>query len=326
MPFVLGSNERLRSIKLEFGPSLHCNYRCAHCSHVAPFLKSHFADLERFTADVTALAQVLHVGRFRFAGGEPLLHPDLLAFVEVVRQSGIADRIQVCTNGVLLSRMPDSFFRLIDSLAISWYDDRLEATQVEAVRQKCRQSNTKFEVQPVRRFRIMDADEPLPSPTVRRIFDSCQIAHSWYCQTFLDGLFYLCSRPLVTDNYLQAKGLGPTDFRTADALPIHQPNLHQRMIEYLSSRTPLGSCSHCLGTVGRHERWRELERGERKLPRPNGEGRHIDRWKLGYLLTCNRLERLTLRRWPSLGFARLLTIMEGVPYYFDRRRSSREQP
>ena len=74
--------------------------------------KSH--PLATFVRDLEALAKVLRVYRFRFVGGEPLLHRELLQHVQAVRDSGIAGEVQVCTNGALLDRVSEGVLAAID--------------------------------------------------------------------------------------------------------------------------------------------------------------------------------------------------------------------
>ena len=128
--------------------------------------------------------------------------------------------IEVCSNGALLHRVDDAIFRAIDKLSISWYpDDRCGPDKIDLARRKCLEHGVQLKVERIERFRTMQQDTAIGDANlVKRIFQSCQIAHSWGCQTFLDGRFYLCSRPL----FLPESG-GPKDrflaaFDTSDEL------------------------------------------------------------------------------------------------------------
>lgn len=72
-------------------------------------------------ADLTHLAKFLRVDHVRILGGEPLLHPNLLSLISVIRDSGIAPKIRVVTNGVLLDRVPSAFWEEVDEVHISAY-------------------------------------------------------------------------------------------------------------------------------------------------------------------------------------------------------------
>ena len=106
MPSVSVSEGKIVSLKIEYNLTEHCNYGCAECSHFSPYLAKKESSLATFVHDLEALAKVLRVYRFRFVGGEPLLHRELLQHVQAVRDSGIAGEVQVCTNGALLTAFP----------------------------------------------------------------------------------------------------------------------------------------------------------------------------------------------------------------------------
>src|SRR5687768_11507768 len=92
---------------IEFNLTEHCNLSCAHCDHSSLMLPKKFASLEQFTKDIEQLSKVMHAADFKFAGGEPLLHPDLLDFIRIARKNQIAERYVLITNGVLLHKAPD---------------------------------------------------------------------------------------------------------------------------------------------------------------------------------------------------------------------------
>jgi len=160
MPFVEIVDNKIHSAKLEYNLVDHCNLSCSNCSHFSPHLKSKYAQLETFKCDLEALARVYKVTRFRFVGGEPLLHKQILEFIAVVKSSGIADKIQICTNGVLLDRVDDEVFRQIDMLSVSWYPDmRVSKEKIDFARQKCRNFDTEYRVKKINRFRLMQLQQ-----------------------------------------------------------------------------------------------------------------------------------------------------------------------
>jgi organic radical activating enzyme len=313
MPFVEQRTGRIESIKLEFNIVQHCNYACAECSHFSPHLAAGRADLDSFRRDLEALARVYHVGRFRFVGGEPFLHNELGVFVEAVRASGIAKLIEIVSNGSLLRRADDSLVAAIDSLSISAYDDpRLDETQLERVAALCRVHSTRLKLNRIDRFRQMQLERPISDERLLDgIFRSCQIAHSWYCQTFADGMFYLCSRPLFTDAYLELKEAPTRGFARLDGIPLHEPDLAGRLAVYLSREQPLESCRYCLGTVGRYEPWRQQSTAERRSSTPSNREADtaISTMRLRLLLGAARLERGALRLVPSLRLARAVGLL-----------------
>ena len=84
----------------------HCNFRCQYCSPATgtPF----FEHQDHLRPDeLQRILQVFHglgLQHLRFTGGEPLIHPHLLAHVDFARQLGIG-KISLSSNGYLLDRL-----------------------------------------------------------------------------------------------------------------------------------------------------------------------------------------------------------------------------
>ncbi len=297
MPFVVNDAGKIVSLKIEYNLTEHCNYGCDECSHFSPYLTQKQSALAVFERDLAALAAVMRVYRFRFVGGEPLLNKDILGHIAAVRASGLAGEIQVCTNGALLDRVPEEVFAAIDSLSISWYPDpRCDQAKVDRAKEICARVGTKIGVHKIDTFRRMQVAEPIADAQLtQQVFDTCKIAHTWYCQTIYEGRFYLCSRPLFTGPYLKKLGADAPDLREIDGIPLHEPNLKERLQALLSRKEPLKACDYCLGTVGKRRPWRQLPTSERKAPtRPPAPATMIDRCHLLYQRALRHLPMRSL--------------------------------
>jgi cyclic pyranopterin phosphate synthase len=313
MPFVTEKAGRLHGHKLEYNLADHCNLSCRECSHLSPYIRKHFASIESFERDLSRLAEVYRVHRFRFVGGEPLLNREILRFVRAVRTSGIAAEIEVVTNGLLLERLDAQLLQHLDSVAVSAYPAAGDlGPALRATRELCDRYGVRLQVEHVDRFRRMQAQGPITDESfVKTIFDSCLIAHTWSCQTFYEGFFYLCSRPIYTDSYLQKLGAPPGNFRQVDGIALHEPELGARLRAYLRSTEPLSACQHCLGTVGKYEPHAQLDHMERKQPSmPATASESIDTTRLHRLLRWHRVASAILHRIPSLRVSRLLAMAE----------------
>ncbi len=312
MPSVSVSEGKIVSLKIEYNLTEHCNYGCAECSHFSPYLAKKESSLATFVHDLEALAKVLRVYRFRFVGGEPLLHRELLQHVQAVRDSGIAGEVQVCTNGALLDRVSEEVLAAIDSLSVSWYPDpRCDQAKIDRAIEICKRVGTKIGVHKINVFRQMQVHQPIRDRRlVQDVYDTCHIAHRWHCQTFYEGRFYLCSRPIFTNRYLDKVGVRAPDFRQLDGIAIHEPGFDRRLLALLQRREPLAACSYCLGTVGRRQAWRQLPAGERKLPPPAARGAElIDR---RHLLFAKIWQHLSPRR--LLMLAPRSVVARALPY------------
>jgi len=90
----------------------HCNLRCAGCDHFSPIAEPEFADIEEFKRDFARLSDLFagQAQEIHLLGGEPLLHPDIMMFVQVARNNFPQAVIDITTNGLLLKQMSEEFW------------------------------------------------------------------------------------------------------------------------------------------------------------------------------------------------------------------------
>lgn len=311
MPNITVRDGIIHSRKLEYNLVDHCNLSCAQCSHMSPHMKTGSIPLDIFASDINRLSTVYRVEKLRFVGGEPLLNPHILDYIQVARDSGICKRIEIATNGTLLDRAPDVLFSSVDSISVSWYPTPQSHEHIlKLASEKCRRYGTKFRVERIERFRKMQITEPIADKQIiNDIYQSCMIAHTWDCQTFYDGRFYLCSRPIYAASYLQQAEFSAPDFRTLDGVPLHESDLKERLIKALSSTQPLKACEYCLGTIGCYSSWHQLPTRSRRKPMPTTFNHDMISWKrMRFLLAWRKVESNILKRWPSAALAKWISV------------------
>ena len=91
----------------------HCNLNCTRCSHFSPIAEEYYLDEEEFERSTKRLSELLHgeLHEWQLAGGEPLLHPECYKFPYIIRKYFPKTDIILITNGSLLGRMDNRFFR-----------------------------------------------------------------------------------------------------------------------------------------------------------------------------------------------------------------------
>lgn len=91
----------------------HCNLNCKGCGSFAPLADEKFMDLAEYERDAMKLSElsggVMH--HINILGGEPLLHPEVQGFLEVTRRCFPVGNIYLITNGVLVPKMDDGFWK-----------------------------------------------------------------------------------------------------------------------------------------------------------------------------------------------------------------------
>jgi hypothetical protein len=236
---------------VEYSVVDHCNLRCAGCDHAAPHLPIHFADPNDFSADMKALAALMHVKVLRLLGGEPLLHPQLDVFVQAARESGIADQIALWTNGLLLHKAPRALLLIFDIVHLSVYPGVHLQTDLVQLARDFRTNGRKLKIARVNKFLHQVLNIPIGDPSqVRRTFVRCKETHVWSCHTVREGRYYKCAKPGLLKLRLAERGVNLPD-PPQDGVALHgNPRGGEELESYLLSTEPLEACKWCLGTDG----------------------------------------------------------------------------
>lgn len=90
----------------------HCNLNCRGCDNFSPLAKETYADPKVFEKDCARMAELTQ-GRIReiqLLGGEPLLHPQIIRLLEIVRKYFPSNTVSIVTNGILLQKQTDEFW------------------------------------------------------------------------------------------------------------------------------------------------------------------------------------------------------------------------
>ncbi len=214
---------------LEVNLTSHCNLSCYGCDHASPVNAEEYLSVEELRRDLAALSPVYHVFEFRLTGGEPFLHPELMEVVAAIRGSGIADKITLVTNGVLLHKASEELWKRIDRLVVSIYPGVKRRLSHDDLRDLAHRHGMLLWHKPTDEFTIKllhsrNGDDDL----VKAIYDTVGVgAPAWPGDSVL-----------VRDN----------------------PDLHEQLKAFLSCEEPLGACRYCLGCAGRPTESRQMNR------------------------------------------------------------------
>jgi organic radical activating enzyme len=273
---------RIHAEAVEYSAAYHCNLRCAGCSHMSPFVSRRIPSSAAFAADVTRLATAFHAEEVRLLGGEPLLNPDIVSLLQVARASGIADRVVVTTNGLLLPGQPDAFWANVDEVRVSLYPGvSPPEAALDRIAARAQESGTRLQVTAWDRFRTTMVTEPHPADlTTAFIYRTCHSAHR--CHMLHEGRLFKCPVPPFLPEFLSKLGRGGYD-PSAEAFEIHGArDLFEELKAFLTTRRALEACRYCLGWVGRPRPHRQLSREVVTDPRrePVTRSRDLDRARL----------------------------------------------
>lgn len=106
--------------RFEININKHCNLKCKGCDHFAPVAKEDFMDLGVFEKDLARLSYLFNkkAWQIHLLGGEPLLNPNIIRYMELTRKYFPEAGIFIDTNGTLLVGMPDEFWQECKELKV----------------------------------------------------------------------------------------------------------------------------------------------------------------------------------------------------------------
>ncbi len=229
--------------------SKHCNLKCASCDHASPWFESaSFYSLDVYERDMDALTEVMDIAELVFAGGEPLMHPQFVSFLELAKRKQYAHGVTMVTNGVLLHKAPQEVWQLLDGMNVSRYPGVRLRVSDDELRALGERHGTRVAIEEASKFKYMLINDTIDDPTlIQSIFKGCYSAVN--CHTVFEGRYYKCSRAHLMSEILGMAGIAFENMD--DGIEIHAANLRQRLETYLDDGSPLKACQHCLGSHGR---------------------------------------------------------------------------
>lgn len=221
----------------------HCNLTCADCCSLSPALAPRFDDPDALARDLALAARVVAPRVFKLVGGEPLLHPEIVALARIVRASGIAPAVSLTTNGILLARAPDALWAALDAVTVSRYpgvgpDDRA----VERITARAAEHRVPINWKHQSHFVTLDRAAPCDDPAENdAVFDRCWIRER--CHLLRHGRYFTCTRPAHFQSYL-----GHPAALAHDGITLHDgPSMRDELLAYLTRREALAACARCHG-------------------------------------------------------------------------------
>ena len=90
----------------------HCNLNCRGCDNFSPLAPETFADIVVFEKDCKKMGELSnsHIQEVQLLGGEPLLHPDIINFMDIARKYFPETKISIVSNGILLRKQTVDFW------------------------------------------------------------------------------------------------------------------------------------------------------------------------------------------------------------------------
>lgn len=243
------NEEKVKLAHLETNVTLACQNRCVGCNHFVPMQRGEMRDALRIADDLEALGRVAHSPAWAAIGGEPLLHRELVEILWVARASGIADRVEVWTNGMLLRKQRYGFWSAVDDVFVTRYPGKLTDEDVAWINARGAEAGVAVHWKNgAQDFTRLLYQEKASKSEAQARFGRCW--YRTYCHVVDDGYFYRCCTgpfvgPLVLGLPQGTDGLRVAGV-TADELRA-----------YLGQEETPAGCYRCAGHDGAHIGWRE---------------------------------------------------------------------
>ena len=220
----------------------HCNLNCKGCGHFAPLAEKYFADINVFRKDFLRLRQLsINIKVICLMGGEPLLHPELLSFLELTRSIFNDSQIWLMTNGTLLLGQSDTFWETCSAnniiIHIPRYPIQLGVAKIQKTAQKYH-VEIDLNRTMIHFLKIINMEG---SSNSTKSFQHCR--SKLKCYFLRDGKIYLCALPAnlhIFNKYFQ-RNIPVTE---ADSINIHDNVSGTDIVNFLESPKPI--CSFCL--------------------------------------------------------------------------------
>jgi organic radical activating enzyme len=240
----------------------HCNLDCFGCDHYSPLAEKKFADINLFKADFERLSFLTNgqVDTISLLGGEPLLHPELNDFLIVSRKYFPNTKIQLVTNGLLLTSQTEDFW-----LTCKKYDITIVATKYpinidyKKIKAIAKEKDVKFEyteggdktkkTSHCRPLDLTGSQNPVHN------FLSCWWAN--YCIYLENGKIYTCALAPNTKHFSKFFDLDVL-LSDNDGISIHQAENIEEILNFLAK--PIPFCKYCKVQQISYRKWTRSKR------------------------------------------------------------------
>lgn len=221
----------------------HCNLNCRGCDHYSSISDPHFADINQTARELERLAELFEdIQRIYLLGGEPLLHPQVDDFVRETRRIFPSAKLCVMTNGLLVTRMPGSFWdTLREQSAVLLCDNYPIRIDHDEIDELGRSHGVTVEwVKPIEEFFKIPIDVSAGS-NPKRSFDMCRGLAN--CAIVRDGRLYPCAHIAFADIPIKRFGVEGIVPGEGDSLAIFDDVTGEQALDFLTHAVPW--CAHC---------------------------------------------------------------------------------
>lgn len=254
------SKPRLNHIEIEL--SENCNLNCKGCFQFSNLAEGkHFPDIQLFRNDMEKLRDFFWgVEKIRLQGGEPLLNPEFISFVEAAREIFPDSDLRLVSNGLLIPALDKSKLSAIRQNNCSFDISNYPPTKkkLKQIIKHLDQAGVSYNVSlPIKMFFKGLSSKPSESPDAA--FNNCIFTH---CHALANGHLAACTHQYYINRLNTAFKLDFPADEPDEVIDIYQTSLNGWEINRIFEK-PRDFCRYC--TTGMVPfRWKPAHKGNAK--------------------------------------------------------------
>ncbi len=227
-----------------------CNLCCVNCDHFSPYMPPIFIPTAQIERDVNNAAKIFHTTVFRIVGGEPTLAPHLLDVIDVVHASGVADYVEVLSNGHSLRHMPEAFWQKIDSLWITRYPGIISYEDMQWIDKTLKDHGKGLLLKDRPGFCKTFSTRRASEQETQERFEHCRLTRIF---AITDGFLCLCCIAPFISSLVMGAPAGVDGLELAVATEAD-------LLDYMDRKNALPGCAQCIEFKGLQIPFRQVTR------------------------------------------------------------------
>lgn len=246
--FVTFCIRQIRRTQLDFEINIvdHCNLNCQCCNHFSPIANEKYLDVNEFEKDMCRIQELTKgdVGRIWLLGGEPLLHPSLIQIMFITRKYFPQTHITINTNGVLLLKQGDEFWKALRDTGIELTITKYPINvNYDLINLKLDTEQIKYAYSLASQVLKTTYHLPLDLDGKQDIVESyIRCWHANYCITLRDGRLFTC--PIAANaHHFNSYFEKDLDVGDRNSISIYEAENIGDIIDFF--KKPIPFCCYC---------------------------------------------------------------------------------
>jgi organic radical activating enzyme len=227
----------------------HCNLNCCNCSNFSPLSKPYFIDAAEFEKDIARMSLLAgsKVDTIRLLGGEPLLHERLDDIIKITRNyfPNPSTRLQILTNGTLLTRQDDIFWQTCKAndveIMITHYPVKLDNAAIDSLSKKWVVKLSYIDYEPGKNKTMFNlALDKSGKQDILQSYRKCPFSNT--CTALEHGKLYMCAIAAhinIFNEYFNQN----FSISDADYIDIYKIQTVDEIFRFLNNPVPF--CRYC---------------------------------------------------------------------------------